>query len=391
MYSCRRNSVSRFSRAGRQAARRGMIMIELMVALSVATIIMLGVYQIYSISVGTYRTQDEVINAMNQARFGFEQLRRDISRAGFLATPHSAADTMVCPKPLNDIRAIIFERAGDVANPGDNVNIQPSGVILFGGFWSAEVYRTDSVIGNVVTLQTAADGAPYPATVEEFDAIFLPGRYLRIVNAEQFEGYYRITNSNFGTAEVQLNAPVAVATPPNFCGVQGFGVGLDATVAGYVRYRLVTDPADATGRKVDLVRQELNGVDPTLQTTFPNTTIRIAANAVDLQFYDFIVDSDRSGQAPLMLDLPNIGDVLDAGAQKLDNSVEARPQDLRFVTLKLTTRTEHEDEGTRHVRRTGLFDPIETYEVDPAMAGSARTLSLAGRIGVRSLEVRNVK
>lgn len=391
MYSCRRKNTARPASGTRRFSRAGMIMVELMVALSIATVLMLGIYQIYSVSTGGYRTQNEVINAMNQARFGFEQLRRDISRAGFLATPNSTADSMVCPKPVNQLNSIIFERVGDVPNPGFNVNIQPNGVILFGNFWSSEVYRTESVIGNVVTLQTTADGAPYPATVEEFDAIFTPGRYLRLVNAEQFEGYYPIRSASFSTGEIQLGASVAVASPPNFCGVQGYGVGLDATVAGYIRYRLVTDPDDALGVKVDLVRQELNPTDPLLQLAVANSTVRIAENVVDLQFYDFVVDSDRSGRAPFMTHLQRIGDVLDVGTQKLDNSVEARPQDLRFVTIKLTTRTAHEEEGFQHVERNALFTPIQSFEVDPAMEGAARTVTLAGRVGLRTLGVRNVK
>jgi len=380
---------------GRSAASRhltaGMIMIELMVALAVASILMLGIYQIYSISAGTYRTHEEVMRAMDQARFGYEQIRRDLAGAAFLATPNSDADAMVCPKPANGLKGIILERAGAVANDTENVNIQPNGVILFGAFWSAEVYRTESVVGNVITLQTGADGAPYPATADEFNAIFMAGRYLRLTNAEQFEGYYRIQSSNFGTAEITLAAPVAVASPPNYCGVQGFGVGLDATVAGHIRYRLIADATDATGAKVDLIRQEMNSADATLQTVRPNTAVRIAEYVVDLQFYDFIVDSDRSGRAPTMLALPDIGDVLDAGAQKLDNSAAARPQDLRFVTVKLTTRTEHEDETVPHVRRTALFAPIQTYEVDRTMVGAARTITMAGRVGLRSFQVRNVK
>ncbi len=391
MYSCRRDISARQGCHACPRRADGMIMIELMVALSVAAIILMGVYQIYTISTGAYRTQDEVINAMNQARFGMEQLRRDIAMAGFQATPDSTADMMVCPKPANPIRSVIFERAGAVANPGDNVNIAPNGVILFGAYWSPEIYRTESVIGNTVTLQTAADGAPYPLTSEDFDAIFTPGRYLRLVNAEQNEGYYRIQSSSFATNTIQLTGAVALASPPSYCGVQGFGVGLDATVAGFIRYRLVADPEDATGTKIDLIREELNPVDPTLQTPMANTAVRISENVVDLQFYDFVVDSDRSGRAPLLMNNPDIGDVLDAGTQQLNNTAVARPQDLRFVTVKLTTRTAHEEENLQHVRRPALFTPIETYEVDPAMAGSARTVTLAGRVGLKSLEVRNVK
>jgi hypothetical protein len=35
--------------------------------------------------------------------------------------------------------------------------------------------------------------------------------------------------------------------------------------------------------------------------------------------------------------------------------------------------------------------PLDTYEVDPDMAGAAHTVSLAARIGFPSFQVRNVK
>lgn len=369
----------------------GMTLIELLVAVSVAMILMLALYYIYAVSTKTFKTQDETMGAMDQARFGLEQIRRDIGKAAFLATPNSIADAMVCPKPAEDLKGIVFERIGAVGNPGFNKNIQPNGVTIFGAFWGSDVYITRSVLGNIVTLQNAGDGAPYPSTEDEFNRIFAAGRFLRLVNAEQFEGYYRIDSASFATGEIQLEQPVGVATPPNYCGVQGFGVGLDANVVGHIRYRQITDPDDATGAKVDLIREEIDSTDVTLQTPVANSAVRIAEFVVDLQFYDFIVDTDRTGRAPFTAAFPLISDVLDAGTQKLDNTTAARPQDLRFVTIKLTTRTVHEDEMVRMVERPALFAPIETYEVEPTMLGSARTVSLASRVGIKSFAVRNVK
>jgi prepilin-type N-terminal cleavage/methylation domain-containing protein len=401
MYSYRHEANGAGSRrhaaAIRHPANAGMTMIELMVALSLASIVLLGVYAIYSSSSTTYRIQDETMAAMDQARFGLEQLKRDISRAGFLATPNSDADPLVCPKPANPLRGIQFGRAGDVPwfGAADNQNnLNPNEVILFGSFWSSDIYLTRSVIGNLVTLQTAADGAPYPATEAEFNDIFTASRYLRLMNAEQNEGYYLIQSADFATGEIQLVNNVQTATPPGFCGIQGFGVGLSANVAGFVRYRLVIDANDTTGpagTKVDLVRHEMSPLDASLQTVVDGSGVVVSEYVADLQFYDFVVDTDQFARAPSLLPLAHIGDVLDGGAHLLDNSAGARPQDLRFVTVKLTTRTEHEDENQPHVRRAGNFAPIRTYEVDPEMEGSARTVTLASRVQLKSFTVRNVK
>ena len=123
----------------------------------------------------------------------------------------------------------------------------------------------------------------------------------------------------------------------------------------------------------------------------PNSTIRVAEYVADLQFYDFAFDVDRTGRNPLIQVFPTIENVLDSGTQLLNLSLAARPQDLRFVTIKLTTRTSHEDESWPYRERRNLYDPIESYEVDPTMAGSARTVSLAVRVPLVSLQVRNVK
>jgi len=369
----------------------GLTIVELLVALSIASIIMFGIYSVYSVSADTYRIQNEIMEAMDQARFGLEQVKRDISKAAFLGTPNSVGDAMVCPKPGNPIRGIIVERSGAVVNPGFNRNIQPNGMIMFGSYWSDQTYLTRSVVGSTVTLQTAADGAPFPATREEFEGIFTQGRFLRIVNAEQYEGYYLIQSSDFGSGTIQLQSPVTTATPPNYCGIQGFGVGLEASVAGWVRYRLIADPLDADGLKIDLVRHELLGSDPLLQTVVANSGITMAEYVVDLQLYDFVVDTDRSGRAPLLVNLQHVDAVLDGGTQKLDMSADARPQDLRFVTVKLTTRTVHEDEKFQMIQRQALFTPIEAYDLDPIMEGAARTVSLSSRVGLKTFLVRNVK
>jgi prepilin-type N-terminal cleavage/methylation domain-containing protein len=364
----------------------GMTLIELMVAMALAVILVMAIYYIYTVTTRSYRVQDQTLQAMEQARFGLDQLRRDVAAAGFLATPNSAADLNVCPKPAVPLRAFSVARAG--ATNG-NANLQPNSVTLMGAFWNPAVYTTRSVIGKVITLQDQTDGAQFPDTQTDFNQVFVPNRLLRIVNAEQFEMYYRIESANFTARTITVVDPVATTSPPDFCGIQGFGVGLEVSVVGFVRYILVDDPDEAG--KVDLVRQELDPRDAALQTLMPNATIRVAEYVADLQLYDFAMDTDISGRAPFLTIFPTVAGVLDTGASLLNLTDAARPQDLRYVTLKLTTRTPDEDETWPYRPRQNPFDPIESYEVDGAMAGAARTVTLATRVALDSFQVRNVK
>jgi len=387
MYLWRTSGNSQSRRQKNGAALKGMTLIELMIAMVLSVILIMAIYYIYHATTSSYRAQDQIMAAMEQARFGLDQLRRDVGAAGFLATPNTAADPNVCPKPIQPYRAVSLDRVHGVNN--GNTNIVPNSITLMGAFWSPTVYTTRSVVGRQVVLQGPEDGAAFPPTYADFDQIFVKNRLLRIANADQFEMYFRIDNANFGSRTITLGDPVPITTPPDFCGVQGFGVGLEVSVVGFVRYTLVPD--DSEIGKIDLVRQELDARDPALNTVLPNSTIRVAEYVADLQFYDFAFDVDRTGRNPLIQVFPTIENVLDSGTQLLNLSLAARPQDLRFVTIKLTTRTSHEDESWPYRERRNLYDPIESYEVDSTMAGSARTVSLAVRVPLVSLQVRNVK
>ena len=171
--------------------------------------------------------------------------------------PNTAADPNVCPKPIQPYRAVSLDRVHGVNN--GNTNIVPNSITLMGAFWSPTVYTTRSVVGRQVVLQGPEDGAAFPPTYADFDQIFVKNRLLRIANADQFEMYFRIDNANFGSRTITLGDPVPITTPPDFCGVQGFGVGLEVSVVGFVRYTLVPD--DSEIGKIDLVRQELDARD----------------------------------------------------------------------------------------------------------------------------------
>lgn len=360
----------------------GLTLLELLVAAAISMILFVAIYYVYTASARGYRVHQQILGATQQARFAMAQLQRDVSAAGFLATPQSQADNSVCPKPAGRLRGLVVRRGG-AANA--NARVAPLNITMFGAFWSQDIYFTQSVIGNVVTLQDS----PYPRSAEEFDRIFTRRRFLRIVNADQFEMYLPISSADFQNRTITLGSPAPGATPPDFCGVQGFGVGLEVTVTGYVRYLMVADNSEVG--KVDLVRQEIDGSDAALERVIANTTVRVAEYAADLQFYDFSMDVDRTARAPTVQQYATLADVEASVSQALDLADTARPQDLRALTIKLTTRTREEDEAFPYRVRTSATAPLDSYDVDPAMVGSAHTVTLASRVSFPAFSVRNVK
>ncbi|NOZ02349.1 MAG: prepilin-type N-terminal cleavage/methylation domain-containing protein [Deltaproteobacteria bacterium] len=376
----------------RVPAESGFTLVEIMVSLVIATILLGAIFYVYSISTGAYQVQEQLMRAMEQARFGLEELKRDIGAAGFLATPDSTADTNVCPKPVSRLQGIYFQRQGDVYEGLTNINIQPTAVVLLGAYASPEVFFTQQILNRVVTLQQTAN---FPQTQGEFDSIFNANRMLRIVNAEQYEMYYRIASWDFATRTVTLTTAPPVSSPPDYCGIQGFGVGLEVNVVNYIRYILRFDtrngaPVDEAGRpnKVDLIREEL---DPS-GTVVNGTRLVVAENIADLQFYDFINDVDATGRDPNLVISPYITNVLNpGGGGTLGLGVGARPQDLRFVTIVLTARTEDEDPNLVFTPRAGAFAPLLAYDSEKALRGASRTATLAARVDIKAFQVRNVK
>ncbi|HOU52692.1 MAG TPA: hypothetical protein PLQ97_02045 [Myxococcota bacterium] len=370
----------------RLPASAGLTLLEVLIAGAVSMILIVSVYAVYSASSRGYQVHRQVLGAQQQVRFGMDQLVRDVSLAGFLGTPDSQADPNVCPKPAGRLRGVVIQEGGPT---NGNPRLVPQSITLFGAFWSQVIYFSESAIGNQVVLQSGATGAPFPATEEEFDRIFTPGRFLRIVNADQFEMYVPIQNASFQNRLITLQSPLPTAVPPDFCGVQGLGVGLEVNVVGYVRYSLQLDPGEQG--KVDLIREEIDGSDPALARVVNRSAVRVAEYVADLTFLDFTLDVDRTRRQPTLQVLASLEDLQATGNQLLDLSDAARPQDLRAVTVMLTTRTQEEDESFPFVARATRNDPLDSYEVDPAMRGSARTVTMAQRVTLPSFAVRNVK
>jgi type II secretory pathway pseudopilin PulG len=378
-----------------EAARRvwpkdaGITLTELLAATAIAGILLASIYYVYATSSRSYRMEQQVVRASETLRLGMDELKRAISLAGFLATPDSDTDPSVCPKPSNRIVGIYLLHEGDTYAPEKNVHIQPYSITLFGAYASQETYYTASVIGNIVTLQNP------PADEAEFNAIFKPHRMLRIVNKEQFETYHKIQSANYADKSVILADAPPVATGTDYCGIQGFGEGLEVNVVGYVRYRLAKDerydaPVDGKREhnKIDLVREEL---DPEGEYV-AGTRVIVAEWVVDLSFYDFVMDEDISRRDPdfTIYHLPE--DVVDdAGGGILSRANGSKPYNLRFLTVALTVRTPDEDPSWVFVERNGPHAPIFSYDADTTLTGSARTLSIAQRVGLPAFLVKNIK
>lgn len=375
----------------RHKTQPGFTLYELLVAVVVATILIVMVYTVYTKASRSYRNQSMAVAMQQHARFAIDHLRRDIALAGFNATPNSTLDPNVCMQPASPLRAITAKRslAGTtVASPTQNPNIAPLEFTLFGDYTGAngEIFITQSVAGNTVTLQT---GFETLITEAQFLRIFADNkrRYLRIVDAEQYEVYIPISGANYGARQIVLESAPPVRSGTQTCGIQGFGLGLQVSPAMFIRYRL--ELTDAARGATALVREDVqvDGVTPV-----EDSKLLIADNVVDFSAYDFVLDNDATKRSPSLAvtAIPDASILDESGEGGVLGSLSATSQNLRFMTIKVTVRTDQEDPELTHVPRAGPYTRMNTYDVYPGLEGAARTLSLTSKVMLQTLAVRNI-
>ncbi len=369
----------------------GFTLIELLVALVVAIILVTIVYAMYIRGAKTYRVQNMSLEMQAQARFALEHLRRDVSNAGFNATINTNIDPNMCQKPTTSLRAIsLSESTAGLTPLTENPFVKPLALTLLGDYaGDGQVFFTSSVVGTTVTLQ---DSFKTEITQAQFEEIFAANnnRFLRIVDKDQYELMIPITGNSYENGTVTLSSSPPVRSKAQSCGIQGFGEGLEVNSAQFIRYRLAQDtrPSAKPG-KWDLIREEVK-VDG--KTAVADTMLIIAEYVVDLDAYDFAFDSDSTGLRPKITFTPFSTDVLDSsGTGSLGSTQSARPQDLRLLTLKMTVRSGDEDPELRHNPRQAAKAPIRTFDPEPKLEGSCRTITLTSRVLLQTLAVRNVK
>lgn len=376
-----------------QRSPRGFTIYELLVAMAVATILMTIVYTIYIRAARTYRVQNMTIEQQNRARFAVEHLRRDIANAGFNGATNTSQDPNVCFAPNGDIRALTIRKstlANTVINTAKNANIQPLEFTLFGDYAGlGEIFYTASIVGTTITLQDdgATFGPGFRITQEVFEHVFKDDgtRYLRIADAEQYEMLIPITGNNFGSRTITVSVAPPQRSGTQACGIQGFGQALQVNSAMYIRYRLrISDTA--TG-KTDLVREELD----VSRNVVPGSLLTIAEYVVDLSAYDFVFDVDNTKLQPLMqiTPLPDVSIVDDSGAAGQLGTLSSTSQDLRFMTVKVTVRSEDEDPDYSFQPRV-TNRRIRSYEVYPDLQGAARTMTMTSKVMLQNLAMRNI-
>ena len=274
-----------------RSSRRGFTLVELMVAITAGLFVAVAAFGLAKQGSRFFQQEARVANAQFSATLGFDRLRADIARAGFLSTANVQRDPFVCgttggwPAGMTGLAALRIIAATPLDGQDSANGLTPDQLTMSGSFASPETFPVRTVLAENAKFQVylqANTGAV--ARSDGIDGgtmaqVFQAGRMLRILDGTgryEFGAIESYALNAAGQMVINLRASPAIAfrRPGTACGVEGLGVGMQANVVNWIRYEIrdvqknppaaykplyaasATAPGDQTRR--ELVRVELD-------------------------------------------------------------------------------------------------------------------------------------
>lgn len=271
--------------------RRAFTLVELMIALTGGLIFSIFVFMLTR-DVSRFFSQESALSEATAGTLnGFQRLRADVQRAGFLVSPNLAKDPTRCPAPITD-------SAGKVTNIGNITTASgwatnsllgqlalarievtagaPDKLTLYGNYTSADQYPVRTLVSNVLHLDPFSDAlarSGYLASWGDTDAddflgrLFPAGSVVRVVSAETGEEQYALVataeaNGGGSAPQISLDNAIQLVTKSagSSCGVRGIGADLLVNPVQIVRYSIGALPtayATLGAEDTNWARQEL--------------------------------------------------------------------------------------------------------------------------------------
>jgi hypothetical protein len=299
-------------RSGRRHGRAGFTLVELMVSMVGGIFVSMAVFAIAKHSSSFSMQQSRIADATLQNVVGFERLRADIARAGFLSTPNMIDDPKLCrtdtyPLWLRRLASVFIEPVPPPLSSEMTVNgLTPSRITLGGSYASSNEFIVRDIVEAAqpqVVLQPNSLGMVEMGfnanpTAETLARVFATGRALRIVDRSGRTQYGQIADVSVradGAPSILLTASPALtfrSSSTQGCGIGGFGTQYIANVVNIIRYDLrnlddatalptyapmfVGGPSYEKNNRRELIREELD-LDG---TPFPDSLELVAEYAV---------------------------------------------------------------------------------------------------------------
>ncbi|XXU67765.1 prepilin-type cleavage/methylation domain-containing protein [Sorangium sp. So ce1097] len=354
---------------------------ELLVAMAAGLVVSLAAFLLSKNATRFFQNEARASGSHLAATIGLNRLAADLQRAAYLSTgnirvpddPQRCGPPPVAPTGLSLLAGISILRQGSLfLHPSELgqsvVNVMlPDSIVIGGSLNSTEVFEARVVNDAGTWFVRLLDSAALRRTNERalgggegLSDIFQEGRFLRISRPNQRHIYAVIDHMEPGNL-VYLKSPPGVPTRDDVpdCGLPLTGAHAWVSVISRVRYdirslvgketsyrSLVTPISPAlTGDngRTELVRVELDDEDQEK----PETLELIAEYAVDLKFGISALQADKTQQRtnPQITRYP-IAATDNAAVYEIaaaNYQPGARPEDVRSVQIRLSTRTRAPD------------------------------------------------
>ncbi len=398
-------------------AQGGFTLVELMVAVTGGLFISLAVFALASDASRFYRSESRISDATMNALVGFERLRNDIARAGFLATPNVLRDPRLCGDPVADpswpteLKRLASLRIEQGGSPGSGTltanGLSPDSITLAGSYSSVDefpVWNVQNTGANfIVFLQKNAGplarlGYNDPSTdqVALLTSLFGPGRALRIVDQAGEIQFATIEGVAAGTSPqvILTRNPILRFRegPGNVCGLKGNVTGAMVNVVNFVRYdvrNLKTQPATVGATtayapvygnygdpaaaaweadRTELVRVELD----TSGNAIEGTEELVAELAVDFKLGLTVVQNVLNNTDPtLQTFVPGDSQIANFASDITGlNNPNQGPQRVRAVRVRFSVRSRIPDRDGPIVGASGTPVAVGTYRVGLGPGGT---------------------
>lgn len=263
--------------------RRGFTLIELMVALTGSLMFTIFVFMLSRQASSYFQGQARLSETTLATISGFERLRSDIARAGYLASPNLARDKNRCPRNASGSAAAPQQSGGEWSGYpalqemgllriiptaasdylSGNVTLEENGggilpdkLVLYGNYTTAEQFPIERIVwGSPVQLileqnSVALQRAGVLSTTTDVEAttilssIFRGGQLLRLVDTTGRE-QYALTDTisvNTGKATIELDTGINLLRKNSssaLCGVRSVCTGCLINPVDIIRYEIV--------------------------------------------------------------------------------------------------------------------------------------------------------
>ncbi|WP_438028337.1 PilW family protein [Sorangium sp. So ce233] len=368
----------------RASGQRGFTLVELLIAMAAGLVVSMAAFLLSKNATRFFQNEARASSSHLAATIGLNRLATDLQRAAYLSTGNiqvpddsqRCGDPPIAPTGLRLLAGVAIQRQGSVflhpSELGQSIvnGLWPDSIVIGGSLSSTEVFASRVVNDNGTWYVQLLDSAATRRTNlraqaggEGLGEIFQAGRFLRISRPNQRHLYAVIDRLEPGNV-VHLKSPPGVTTrvvgdAKLDCGLPLSGAAAWVSVISRVRYDIrslvgkatsyrslvtpITPALTGDNGRTELVRVELDDEDQEK----PETLELIAEYAVDLKFGISALQADKTQQKtnPQITRYP-IAATDNASVYTIaaaNNQPGARPEDVRSVQIRLSTRTRAPD------------------------------------------------